>query len=128
MFEKLGFSSGVFHVTCSRFKITRCVVNSHRVASEYKVHKKLNHSEKKKKTLIPGLDVNDADCCVGGPRFCRAFLGLTNSQPANWRSWFVAGLLHLSLRVPPRPKSENFLDAENRQRPRCMFVLQVKDK
>ncbi|GFW23028.1 hypothetical protein TNCV_3801291 [Trichonephila clavipes] len=22
MFEKLGFSSGVFHVTCSRFKIT----------------------------------------------------------------------------------------------------------
>ncbi|GFY17389.1 hypothetical protein TNCV_658021 [Trichonephila clavipes] len=41
-----------------------------------------------------------------------------------WRGWFVAGLLHLRLRVQPRPKSEDFHDAENQQRP-CRMIIQA---
>ncbi|GFU80358.1 hypothetical protein TNCV_3521321 [Trichonephila clavipes] len=49
------------------------------------------------------------------------------SKPAERRSWFVAGLLHLRLRVRPRPISVDFHDAENRQRPYRMIMQHVKD-
>ncbi|GFX02027.1 hypothetical protein TNCV_372161 [Trichonephila clavipes] len=42
--------------------------------------------------------------------------------PAGWCSWFVAGPLYPRLRVPPRPKSVDFPDAENRHRPRRMII------
>ncbi|GFW51303.1 hypothetical protein TNCV_3254321 [Trichonephila clavipes] len=41
--------------------------------------------------------------------------------PSGWRSWFVTGLMHPRLRVRPRPKSKDFHDAENRQRP-CHYL------
>ncbi|GFV01945.1 ras-specific guanine nucleotide-releasing factor RalGPS2 [Trichonephila clavipes] len=41
--------------------------------------------------------------------------------------WFVAGLLHLRLRVQPRPKSVDFHDAENRQRPCRILIRHVKN-
>ncbi|GFW25615.1 transposable element Tcb2 transposase [Trichonephila clavipes] len=46
---------------------------------------------------------------------------------AGWRSWFIDGLLHLRLRVRPRPKSVDFHDAENRQRPCRMIMQHVKE-
>ncbi|GFV72982.1 hypothetical protein TNCV_1734501 [Trichonephila clavipes] len=44
-----------------------------------------------------------------------------------WRNWFVAGLLPLRLRVRPQPKSVDFHDAENRQRPCRMIMRHVKN-
>ncbi|GFW14083.1 hypothetical protein TNCV_3546721 [Trichonephila clavipes] len=41
---------------------------------------------------------------------------------AGWRGWFVAALLYTRLRVQPRPKSMDFHDEENRQRPRRMII------
>ncbi|GFV20092.1 hypothetical protein TNCV_4193911 [Trichonephila clavipes] len=46
-------------------------------------------------------------------------------MPAGWRSWFVAGLLHLRLRVRTKPKSVDFHDVENRHRP-CRQVRIVR--
>ncbi|GFV24965.1 transposable element Tcb2 transposase [Trichonephila clavipes] len=43
-------------------------------------------------------------------------------MPAGWRGWFVARLLHLRLRVRPRPKSVDFHDVENPQRPCDMII------
>ncbi|GFY25391.1 hypothetical protein TNCV_2485111 [Trichonephila clavipes] len=42
-------------------------------------------------------------------------------------SWFVAILVRPSLRVKPLPKSADFHDAENRQRPCRMIMRHVKD-
>ncbi|GFT01805.1 hypothetical protein TNCV_4206021 [Trichonephila clavipes] len=44
-----------------------------------------------------------------------------------WRSWFVVDLLHPRLRVRPRPKSVDFYDAENRQRPCRMIKRHAKN-
>ncbi|GFW28033.1 hypothetical protein TNCV_769131 [Trichonephila clavipes] len=44
-----------------------------------------------------------------------------------WSDWFVAGCLHLRLRVRPQTKSVDFHDAENRQRPCRMIIQHVKD-
>ncbi|GFX09880.1 hypothetical protein TNCV_3565581 [Trichonephila clavipes] len=48
-------------------------------------------------------------------------------MPTGWLSWFVAGLLHPRLLVQPRPKSVDFHDAENRQRPCRMIMRHVKN-
>ncbi|GFX88908.1 transposable element Tcb1 transposase [Trichonephila clavipes] len=48
-------------------------------------------------------------------------------SPTGWRGWFVAGLLHLRMRVRPRPKSVYFYDAENRQQLCRMIIWHVKD-
>ncbi|GFX07590.1 hypothetical protein TNCV_4158621 [Trichonephila clavipes] len=45
--------------------------------------------------------------------------------PAGWRGWFVAGPLHLRMRVRPRLKSVDFVDAENRQRP-CRMITRCQ--
>ncbi|GFW04315.1 transposable element Tcb2 transposase [Trichonephila clavipes] len=48
-------------------------------------------------------------------------------MPPGWRSWFVASLERLRLRVRFRPKSDDFYDAENQQQP-CRLIMQhVKD-
>ncbi|GFV28205.1 hypothetical protein TNCV_678931 [Trichonephila clavipes] len=47
--------------------------------------------------------------------------------PPGWRGWFVAGLLHSRLQVRPRPKSEDFPDAEKRQQPYRMIMRHEKD-
>ncbi|GFW73235.1 hypothetical protein TNCV_2798991 [Trichonephila clavipes] len=47
-------------------------------------------------------------------------------QPAVWHSWFVVGLLHLSLRARIRPKSVDCHDAENRKRSCRMIMRHVK--
>ncbi|GFV13531.1 hypothetical protein TNCV_67341 [Trichonephila clavipes] len=41
----------------------------------------------------------------------------TTIWPAGWCSWFVTGLVRLKRRARPWPKSVDFHDAENRQRP-----------
>ncbi|GFT98771.1 hypothetical protein TNCV_3792161 [Trichonephila clavipes] len=43
------------------------------------------------------------------------------------RGWFVVGLLYRRLRVRPQPKSVDFHDAGNRQRPCRMIIRHVKD-
>ncbi|GFY28343.1 hypothetical protein TNCV_4396751 [Trichonephila clavipes] len=48
-------------------------------------------------------------------------------KPTGWRGWFVTGLLYPRLRVRPRPKSVDFHDAENRQRPCRKRIGHVKD-
>ncbi|GFX30486.1 hypothetical protein TNCV_3461371 [Trichonephila clavipes] len=48
-------------------------------------------------------------------------------MPAKGRGWFVAGLLHLRLRIQLRPKSVDFHEAENRQWPCRMVMRHVKD-
>ncbi|GFW42184.1 hypothetical protein TNCV_1206401 [Trichonephila clavipes] len=50
-----------------------------------------------------------------------------NGNPAGWRTWFVAGLVRLRLRVRPQPKLVDFHDAENRQWPCRMIMRHVKD-
>ncbi|GFU93433.1 hypothetical protein TNCV_2728201 [Trichonephila clavipes] len=57
---------------------------------------------------------------------------LVLKQPVRLRrhgrlGWFVAGLPHPRLRVRFRPKSVDFHDAENRQRPCRMIMRHVKD-
>ncbi|GFX57958.1 hypothetical protein TNCV_3069251 [Trichonephila clavipes] len=56
---------------------------------------------------------------------------------AGWRGWFVAGLLRSRLWIPPRLKSVDFHDAENRQWPcrtackrylECLFGLGAFEK
>ncbi|GFX85409.1 hypothetical protein TNCV_3715831 [Trichonephila clavipes] len=47
--------------------------------------------------------------------------------PAGLRSWFVAGLLYLRLRVRTRHKSVDFPNAENRQGPYRMIIRHEKD-
>ncbi|GFX89239.1 hypothetical protein TNCV_1339381 [Trichonephila clavipes] len=42
--------------------------------------------------------------------------------PAGGHGWFVAGLRHLRLRVRFRPKTVDFHDAENLQRP-CRMII-----
>ncbi|GFV28258.1 hypothetical protein TNCV_679461 [Trichonephila clavipes] len=46
-------------------------------------------------------------------------------MPAGWCSWFVAGLVRLRLWVLLRPKSVDFHDAENRQRP-CRMTMRAR--
>ncbi|GFU19025.1 hypothetical protein TNCV_430651 [Trichonephila clavipes] len=46
---------------------------------------------------------------------------------AGWRGWFVAGLLHVRLRVQHRLKSVDFHDAENQQRSCRMIIRHAKD-
>ncbi|GFX41085.1 hypothetical protein TNCV_2217831 [Trichonephila clavipes] len=51
----------------------------------------------------------------------RVCIVTTMQTPSGCRSWLVAGLLYLRLRVQPQPKSVDFPDAENRERP-CRTV------
>ncbi|GFY36620.1 uncharacterized protein TNCV_28241 [Trichonephila clavipes] len=44
-----------------------------------------------------------------------------------WRGWFVAGVPPPRLQVRPRPKSVDFRDAENQQRPCRMIIWHVED-
>ncbi|GFV49892.1 hypothetical protein TNCV_1391741 [Trichonephila clavipes] len=44
-----------------------------------------------------------------------------------WRSWFVVGHLYPRLLVRHRPKSVDFPDAQNRQRPCRMIIRHEKD-
>ncbi|GFS65603.1 hypothetical protein TNCV_1924641 [Trichonephila clavipes] len=46
---------------------------------------------------------------------------------AGWRSWIVTGLSRSSLLVRSRPKSVDFNDTENRQRPCRMIIRYVKN-
>ncbi|GFV37019.1 hypothetical protein TNCV_2381661 [Trichonephila clavipes] len=48
-------------------------------------------------------------------------------MPARWRCWFAAGLLHLRLRIRPKPKAVDFHDAENRQRACRRIIRHEKD-
>ncbi|GFU83659.1 hypothetical protein TNCV_1411971 [Trichonephila clavipes] len=48
-------------------------------------------------------------------------------MPTGWRGWFITVLLNLRFRVRPRPKSVDFHDAENRQRPCRMIMRHVKN-
>ncbi|GFV58524.1 hypothetical protein TNCV_4933091, partial [Trichonephila clavipes] len=48
-------------------------------------------------------------------------------QPSGLCGLFVAALLHIRLRVRPKPKSVDYHDAENRQRPCRMIIRHVKD-
>ncbi|GFT13037.1 hypothetical protein TNCV_431551 [Trichonephila clavipes] len=50
-----------------------------------------------------------------------------NVVPGWVRGWFVADILHPGLRVRPQPKSVDFQDAENRQRPSRMIKRHKKD-
>ncbi|GFV14654.1 hypothetical protein TNCV_2586271 [Trichonephila clavipes] len=52
---------------------------------------------------------------------------MVRRKAAGWRGLFDAGLLLPRLWVPPRPKSVDFHDAENRQRPCRMIIRHVKD-
>ncbi|GFS50904.1 hypothetical protein TNCV_4847981 [Trichonephila clavipes] len=58
------------------------------------------------------------------PEFFYTYYGalITFFVSAGWRGWFVAGLLYPRLRARPRPKSMDFHDAENRQRP-CRIII-----
>ncbi|GFV82725.1 hypothetical protein TNCV_4146931 [Trichonephila clavipes] len=46
-------------------------------------------------------------------------------EPTGCRSWYVAGHLHLRLRVRPQPISVDFHDAENRQ---CRMIIRHGDR
>ncbi|GFU96983.1 DUF5641 domain-containing protein [Trichonephila clavipes] len=48
-------------------------------------------------------------------------------KPAGWRSWFVAVLVRLMLRIRSRSKSVDFHDEEKRQRPCRTIMRHVKD-
>ncbi|GFX66636.1 hypothetical protein TNCV_1428021 [Trichonephila clavipes] len=52
---------------------------------------------------------------------------LNELLPAGWHSWFVTSLVRPSFRVQTRPKSVDFHDAENQQRPCRRIMLHVKD-
>ncbi|PRD28871.1 UNVERIFIED_CONTAM: Ras-specific guanine nucleotide-releasing factor RalGPS2 [Trichonephila clavipes] len=49
------------------------------------------------------------------------------SSLVGWRSWFVAGLGCLRLWIRPRPKSVDFHDVRNRQRPCRMTIRHPKN-
>ncbi|GFU04268.1 DUF4817 domain-containing protein [Trichonephila clavipes] len=49
------------------------------------------------------------------------------NKGAGLRSWSVAGLVRLRLRIRPHLKSAYFSDTENRQRPHYMIMRHVKD-